>query len=66
MLRTLKAKILEKNLDLTVMAETLGIKKDTFSRKLSEDISISLSECWQIKDAFFPDLSLDYLFRQSS
>lgn len=62
MLRNLKAEILKENIDITAMAETLGIKSDTFRRKISEDISMSLKEIKIIKEHFFPDKSLDYLF----
>ena len=65
MLRNLKAEILKNNLDIEVMARALGVKKDTFQRKLNEDISLSLQDCRTIKETFFPDLSLDYLFRAS-
>jgi hypothetical protein len=66
MLRNLKAEILKSNLDNEVLARALGVKSDTFRRKLNEDISISLKECTTIKEKFFPDLSLDYLFRKGS
>lgn len=65
MLRNLKAEILKCNIDVTAIADKLGIKPDTFRRKLNEDISMSLKECTTIKEMFFPELSLDYLFQKS-
>ena len=64
MLRTLKAEIYRQKIDLSSIADKLGIKPDTLRRKLSENISISLNEMRIIKTTFFPNFSLDYLFQK--
>lgn len=62
MLRVLKAEILCNDVSIESLANALEVKPETLRRKLNEDISMSLKEIKIIKDRFFPDKSLDYLF----
>lgn len=45
------------------LAKMLGITPTTLSLKLNGKGTLSLRECVEIKNNFFPDKSLDYLFQ---
>ena len=45
------------------IAELLNITPTTLSFKLNGKSTLSLKEGVKIRDAFFPDKSLDYLFK---
>lgn len=45
------------------LAKVLEITPTTLSFKLNGKGTLSLKECVKIKNSFFPDKSLDYLFQ---
>ena len=44
------------------VAKLLGVSELTVSKKMSGKSSFTIDEAFLIKEKFFPDLSLDYLF----
>lgn len=46
------------------LAEVIGMPTRTFFDKLSGKSKFTTEEAFKIRDAFFPDLTLDYLFEQ--
>jgi len=46
----------------TEIAEFLGMSFNNFNLKMNGKVGLSLSEVIAIKDAFFPDETIDYLF----
>lgn len=58
----LKAEIVKKGLRQYEIAEFLGMTNSNFNRKLSESIPITREEMYKIRDGYFPDRTIDYLF----
>ena len=44
------------------MADDLRLNVSTVSRKLSEPGRLKLLEAYQIRDLYFPDMKIEYLF----
>ena len=44
------------------IAELLGIREVTVSKKMNGKSTFNIDEAFSIKKTFFPNLSLDYLF----
>ena len=44
------------------LAETLGVSPVTVSRWFQGHRKMSVSSCFKVKEKFFPDLTVDYLF----
>lgn len=59
----LEAEMARNKITQSKIAEILGITPTTLSFKLSGKSSLSLKECVKIKQAIFPDKTLDYLFQ---
>lgn len=62
--KNLKAEMIRKNYNNFSMAEVLGITEQTFRRKISGDVSITIDEAQKLKKTLFPDcnFTIDYLF----
>lgn len=60
----LKHLMKEKHLTVTEMAKTLGMPRETLSRKLNGKQPLSLKEAFLIQEKFFSDLTIDELFRK--
>lgn len=58
----LRAEMARKNIKSVVVAETLGISYDTMSNKMNGKSDFTRTEIFKIRDEFFPDLTLEYLF----
>lgn len=44
------------------MAAELGVNRDTLARWLGGKNRLSLEMAWNIRDKYFPECSIDYLF----
>lgn len=62
MYSNLKAEMARKGITLTDMAERMDINISTLSIKLNLGNRIKLHEAYKIRDMFFPDMTVDYLF----
>lgn len=58
----LRAEMARKNIKSVVVAEILGISYDTMSNKMNGKSDFTRTEIFKIRDKFFPDLTLEYLF----
>lgn len=62
MFRNLEAELKRKGITRAELAAALGINIATVSEKLTKPKRIKLCEAIQIKDTFFQDMSIEYLF----
>jgi predicted transcriptional regulator len=58
----LEAEIARYKISKEEIAESIGINYKTFINKLNGKYPIKLHEAEKIRNEFFPDLDLDYLF----
>lgn len=58
----LKAEMARKKITQLAIAECLNVTPTTISLKLNGKAKLLLPECMKIKNNFFPDCSLEYLF----
>ncbi|MGI5897100.1 MAG: XRE family transcriptional regulator [Oscillospiraceae bacterium] len=60
----LKAEMARKGITIQEIATKLNRRRETMSEKLSLKSNLLLHEAFEIQRAFFPDLTLEYLFRK--
>lgn len=58
----LKRELKKKKLYHRDIAEVLDLSVSAINQKMQGVISISIDEAFKIRDAFFPDKTVDYLF----
>ena len=58
----LRAEMARKGLTMSDLADLLGVRHATISDKINGKFRFYYDEAVKIKNAFFPDLSLEYLF----
>lgn len=58
----LVGKIAERGIRKTAIADRIGVYRSTLSAKLSGERPFTFQEAVTIKQAFFPDISLEELF----
>jgi predicted transcriptional regulator len=63
--RNLRAEIARKDLSKGEIARALGISQSALSDRLSEPSRFRITECHKIRDKFFPEHTIDYLFEIS-
>ena len=61
----LKAEMARKDISIKVIAESIGMTRDTLSKKLRRKTPITLEEAYAINQIFFPDQDIKYLFSES-
>lgn len=61
----LKGEMAKRNIRVEDIANELKIHRNSASNKINGDTSFSIEEAVKIKDKYFPDLSLKYLFEKS-
>lgn len=66
MFPNLEAEMARCRITQSCIASLLGVTPTTLSFKLNGKSPISLKECTKIKNEFFPDKTLDYLFATDS
>lgn len=62
MFPNLKAEMKRNSITIKDMAETLGKNKDVIGRKLRYPNLLKYPEAVQIRDTFFANINMDYLF----
>lgn len=63
--RNLEAELKRKNITKKDLAEAFNLRYATISDKLNGKTRLTLNEAFAIKEKFFPDLSIEYLFDSS-
>lgn len=64
MYNNLKAELVRKNMSQEELARIIDIDNKTLSFKMLGKSKFNVDEMWLIKNQVFPDLTLDYLFKQ--
>lgn len=64
MYANLKKELFAKNITQYQLAKTLKVGENTMSKKMRGKTDFTLSEMFTIQKEFFPDLTLEYLFKQ--
>lgn len=62
--RNLVAEMARYDIKSKDLAECLGCSERTIFSKVHEKMAISFFDALKIRDTFFPDLKLEYLFQQ--
>lgn len=62
-LQNLKSELVRKGVKQYEVAEFLDMTNSNFAKKLSESIPITREEMYAIRDKYFPNESIDYLFQ---
>ncbi|MBM7580063.1 helix-turn-helix transcriptional regulator [Jeotgalibacillus terrae] len=65
MLVNLKAEMARKGIPPKKIAKFLGVKTQTVNDKLSGKYKFSFEHALAIRDEFFPDKKLEYLFKKN-
>lgn len=60
----INAEMVRHRIQKSVVAASLGISLKTFQRKLNGKTEFTFAEVQTVRDTFFPDLSLEYLFER--
>lgn len=47
-----------------MLSEKLGVHRNTISNRLSGNGKFSIDEAFQIQKEFFPEIGIEYLFKQ--
>ena len=62
MLNNLRAEMARKNITMMDLANLLGVRHATISDKINGKYRFYYEEALKIKNTFFPECSLEYLF----
>lgn len=60
----LKGEMAKKSIKVEDIAHVLQIHRNSASNKINGDTSFSIDEAVKVKEAFFPELSLKFLFEK--
>lgn len=63
MLRNLKAEMARRDVKPKQLADLLNVRKATIYDKLNGKYDFTFSEALEIKETFFPDDNLEFLFK---
>ena len=66
MFPNLRAEMARKGLDGVKISARIGCTPKTFSNKMIGKTEFTRGEIFNIKRLFFPDLSIEYLFKQEN
>lgn len=62
-LNNLKAELVKRGIKQYVIAESLNMTASNLNRKLAESVPFMRDEMYAIRDRYFPELTIDYLFQ---
>lgn len=65
MLRNLKAEMVRANISVAEIAAFSGKSSRTISDRIKGKVQFPIQEAINVKDAFFPDMDLEYLFARA-
>lgn len=61
----LRVEMARENIGVADIAQAIGKNRGTASRKLSRKSPILLAEAFAIRDKFFPNMDVAYLFKEA-
>lgn len=61
----LRAEMARENVTITAIAQVIGVSRDTAGKKLAQKAPIQLNEAFAIKNEFFPEKDVGYLFAEA-
>lgn len=64
MLANLRSEMYKQKITIEKMADFLGIHRNSVSNKLEGNTEFSIEEAFKVRDEFFGDLDMDYLFKK--
>lgn len=64
-IENLKKALNQKNITIEMLATLLGIHRNTASSKVNGTTEFTVQEALTIKDSFFPEYELSYLFQKN-
>lgn len=64
MLANLRSEMYKRKITIEKMADFLGIHRNSVSNKLEGNTEFSIEEAFKLRDEFFGDLGMDYLFKK--
>lgn len=59
----LKGEMAKKDITIEEVSKLLGIHRNSVANKINGDSSFSIDEAFKIHKRFFPNLSMEYLFK---
>ena len=59
----LEALIIERNINFSTLGKAIGVTEKTARNKVHRVTHFTLPEAKTVKDVFFPDKSLEYIFK---
>lgn len=62
MYANLEGELRKKKITRQKMAKDMNLNVSTISRKLTEEGRLKLKEAYEIRDLYFPDMQIEYLF----
>lgn len=62
-LNKLRGELASSGVKQVEVAEFLGMSASNFNRKIAESVSFTRDEMYAVRDRFFPELTIDYLFQ---
>lgn len=66
MYENVRVEMARKDLTILDIARSIGMKRETLSRKLSGNSPISLGEAFDIQQKCFPEMDIQTLFKECS
>ena len=60
----LKGEMAKRSIKIEAIANVLQIHRNSASNKINGDTAFSIDEAVKVKEAFFPELSLKFLFEK--
>lgn len=60
----LKGEMAKKGITIEKMSRLLGIHRNSTANKLNGDSSFTIEEAIKVQKEYFPELSLEYLFKK--
>jgi len=62
----LKIEMMKKGITVKALSEKIGVSSKTYSNKMNGSSEFTRKEMYTIRDEFFPDKSIEYLFTLDS
>lgn len=62
----LRAEMARKRISIADIAKVIGVNRDTAGKKLARKAPIQLDEAFVIRNNFFPECEVNYLFAEAA
>lgn len=64
--KNLRAEMARERVTIGAVADLIGRTRDTVANKIDGDSNFTIEEAQEIRDKFFPGLTLEYLFAKEA